>query len=86
MGPLCQSNRAISPSDFCPLPKPDQVQQVRDLIVQYQLAREGDGESPTLRSHFVLSEPDSAFIVEWIETAKELGRPIPELRGWLRYA
>ena len=26
------------------------------------------------------------IIAEWIETAKELGRPIPEPRGRLRYA
>jgi predicted RNase H-like HicB family nuclease len=28
----------------------------------------------------------AVVIQEWIETAQELGRPIPEPRGWLRYA
>jgi predicted RNase H-like HicB family nuclease len=40
-------------------------------------------DGPTYRDALAAAE---VVIAEWIETAKELGRPIPEPRGRLLYA
>ena len=40
-------------------------------------------DGPTYRDALAAVE---VVIQEWIETARELGRPIPEPRGRLRYA
>ena len=40
-------------------------------------------DGPTYREAL---EAVETIIAEWIETAQELGRPIPEPRGRLRYA